>query len=87
MNDHVNGTMAGILNTFGPKENAPPSVPSKPLFDVDLSSDAFVLTLYRKGCGDMTLYKDEAETLLRLLAIWTKRMVQFVPPSNSLLDR
>ena len=27
MNDHVNGTMAGILNTFGPKENAPPSVP------------------------------------------------------------
>ena len=27
MNDHVNGTMAGILNTFGQKENAPPSVP------------------------------------------------------------
>ena len=27
MNDHVNGTMAGVLNSFGPKENAPPSVP------------------------------------------------------------
>ena len=27
MNDHVNETMAGILNTVGPKENAPPSVP------------------------------------------------------------
>jgi len=26
MNDHVNGTMAGILNSFVPKENAPPSV-------------------------------------------------------------
>ena len=27
MNDHVNGTMAGILNSFVPKEAAPPSVP------------------------------------------------------------
>ena len=27
MNDHVSKTMAGILNTVGPKENAPPSVP------------------------------------------------------------
>ena len=27
MNDHVNGTMAGILNSFVPKETAPPSVP------------------------------------------------------------
>ncbi len=34
MNDHVNGTMAGILNNVMPKENALPSVPSNALFGV-----------------------------------------------------
>ena len=31
MNDHVNGTMAGILNNVMPKENVLPSVPSNAL--------------------------------------------------------
>ncbi len=33
MNDHVNGTMAGILNSVMPKANALPSVPSNALLD------------------------------------------------------
>lgn len=31
MNDHVNGTIAGILNSVGPKETPLPSVPSDAL--------------------------------------------------------
>ena len=38
MNDHVNGTMAGILNNVMPKENALPSVPSNALFAVSESA-------------------------------------------------
>ena len=52
------------------------------LFDTDLSRDGYVLTVERVGCGDMTLYKDEAVTLMRILEAWTPRMIQFRPPSN-----
>ena len=38
MNDHVNGTMAGILNNVMPKENALPSVPSNALFAIAVAA-------------------------------------------------
>ncbi len=59
------------------------AIDSTPLFDADLSQDGYVLTVERGGCGDMTLYKDEAVTLMRILEAWTPRMIQFRPPSNS----
>ena len=72
MNDHVSGTMAGILNNVMPKENALPSVPSNALLglSVEHKGDECWLTFSsskkRRAAINLTMLSKTHDPLVRL---------------------